>query len=86
MSGKNTVAARMSDSTTSTPTITEATAFNHGLLTCGPSTARSLHSSTRNTVALGRRMPASACTARVSSPSGAFGMSTIPAATTTSPA
>ncbi len=33
-------------------------------------------SSTRKTVALGSKIPASACTAKVSSPSGAFGIST----------
>ena len=60
-----------------------ATTFNHGLLTQGPSTARSLHRRTRKTVALGSSVPASAWTAVVMRPSGACGISTIAAATAT---
>ncbi len=63
--------------------MTLATAFSQGLLTHGPSTARSLHSSSRKTVALGSSTPASACTAVTISPSGALGISTIPAARAT---
>jgi hypothetical protein len=44
-------------------------------LTHGPSTASSLHSNSRKTVALGRRTPASVCTALVSSPNGTPGIS-----------
>ena len=56
-------------------------AFSQRPFTHGPSTALSLQSSSRNTVALGSSTPASVCTASVSSPSGAPGVSTIAAAT-----
>jgi hypothetical protein len=45
-----------------------------------------LHSSSRKTVALGRRTPASAWTEVVITPSGAPGISTIAAAPAISPA
>ena len=76
---------RISESTSIAPTITPATALSHGLLTHGPSTWRSLHRSTANTVALGSMIPARAWTAVVIRPSGAWGMSTIAAAITTKP-
>ena len=77
------LAIRISDSSTSTPMITLAIAFSHGALHHGPSTSRSLHSSSRNTVALGSSTPASACTEVVIRPSGAPGISTMPAAAAT---
>ncbi|SHT60386.1 Uncharacterised protein [Mycobacteroides abscessus subsp. abscessus] len=43
----------------------------------------SLHSNSRNTLALGSSKPARACTAVVMSPSGAFGISTMAAPTPT---
>ena len=49
-------------------------------LTHGPSTAWSVHSSSRYTVALGSSTPARAWTPSVSSPSGEPGISTIVAA------
>src|SRR2546425_214853 len=76
---------RISDSTSIAATITPATPLSHGLLTHGLSTARSLHSSTANTVALGSMIPASAWKAVVISPSGACGMSTMAAARATMP-
>jgi hypothetical protein len=51
----------------------------------GPSTSGSLHSSSRNTLALGSRMPARAWTAVVSRPRGVPGIRTIAAARTTIP-
>ena len=77
MRGKTVVAIKMSDSTSRTETITVATALSQGRLTQGPSTALSLHSRTRKTVALGSRTPASAWTAVVMTPSGAPGMRTM---------
>ncbi len=53
--------------------------------THGPSTSRSLHNSSRNTLALGNSRPASACTAVVINPSGAPGISTMAAAAATIP-
>ena len=85
MPEKTVVVIRIADSIRSAPTITDETAFSQVLLTHGPSTARSLHSSTANTVALGSMIPASAWTAVVISPSGARGMSTIAAARATMP-
>src|ERR1700738_4450487 len=61
---------RINDSSRSTLTIKVATTFNHGLLTHGPRTSRSLQSNTRKTDALGSRMPARAWTATVIRPSG----------------
>src|SRR5260370_40293423 len=74
---------RISDSISSTPTMVAARTFSHGRLTHGPRTARSLHRRTANTVVLGSRSPASACTAVVISPNGACGIRTMAAATTT---
>src|SRR6267143_6263978 len=76
---------RISDSTSIAATITPATALSQGLFTQGPSTARSLQSSTANTVALGSMIPASAWTAVVIRPNGARGMSTMAAARATMP-
>ncbi len=81
--GNIVLAIRIRESSTNTPTITLAIAFSHGELHHGPSTSRSLHSSSRNTVALGSSTPASACTEVVIRPSGACGISTIPAAAIT---
>ena len=77
---------RISESSTSTDTITLATAFSHGRLRHGPSTSGSLHSSSRNTLADGSSTPASAWTASVITPSGAPGISTIAAAPAIMPA
>ena len=60
--GNIVLAIRISESSTSTPMITLAIAFSHGGLTQGPSTSRSLQSSSRKTVALGSSTPASAWT------------------------
>src|SRR5207302_1012294 len=54
-----------------------------GRFTHGPRTSRSLQSSSRKTVAEGSSTPASAWTDVVMSPSGAPGMSTMPAANST---
>ncbi len=70
--GNIVLAIRISESSTSTPMITLATAFSHGGFDHGPSTSRSLQSSSRNTVALGSSTPASACTEVVIRPSGAL--------------
>jgi hypothetical protein len=77
--GKTVVAIRISDSSTSVATITLASTLSQPGLRHGPSTSRSLHSSSRKTVALGSSTPASACTAVVITPSGAWGISTIAA-------
>src|SRR5437899_3070182 len=76
---------RTAESTIIVLTIRPATAFSHGRLTHGPSTARSLHSRTAKTVVLGSMIPASAWTAVVMRPSGAYGMSTMAAASATMP-
>src|SRR5437868_13006470 len=81
--GKTVEMTRTTDSTSSALTMTLATALSHGRLTQGPRTAWSLHSMSANTVALGSMIPASAWTAVVISPSGAYGMSTIEAARAT---
>src|SRR5580693_745181 len=47
--GKNVVAVNASDNSTRDHTITHATMFCRTVFTHGPSTARSLHSKTRNT-------------------------------------
>jgi len=86
MLGNTVVAMRINDSSTSTATITVASAFSHVRLRHGPSTSRSLHSSSKNTLADGRSTPASACTASVITPRGAPGISTIAAAPAISPA
>src|SRR5271165_1279366 len=81
--GNSVVTTRVPDSISSVPMITDAVIFSQRAFIHGPSTSGSLHSSSRNTLALGSRTPARACTAVVSNPSGASGISTIPAATTT---
>ncbi len=83
VNGRIVVTARMTEIVISTPTIIAQTTFNHGLLTHGPSTARSLHNNTRNIVALGSRIPASACTTSVRIASTCAGESTtiVPAYT-----
>src|ERR1700682_6326234 len=50
MLGNTVEMTRTSESTSSALTMAVATTFSHGLLSHGPSTARSLHSRTRNTV------------------------------------
>ena len=85
MWGNTVVVIKMSDSTNRTETMKVATTLSQGRLTHGPSTALSLHSRSRNTVALGRRIPARACTAVVMTPSGAPGISTMVAARATIP-
>src|ERR1700674_3176739 len=77
MLGKRVEMTRTNERTRSALTMVVATTFSHGRLIHGPSTARSLQSRTRNTVALGSSVPASACTAVVIRPSGARGVSTI---------
>ena len=57
------VAIRISDSRISVATIVLAMTLSQPGLRHGPRTSRSLHSNTRNTVALGSSTPASACTA-----------------------
>src|SRR5438093_8517558 len=76
---------RIAERTSIAPTITAATALSHGRLTHGPSTWRSLHSRTANTVVLGSMIPAIACTAVVIRPSGAYGIRTMAAASATIP-
>src|SRR5262249_6812802 len=60
IAGSSVVTTRMNDNSSKMLTITVATMLSHIGLTHGPSTSRSLHSNTRNTVALGSRTPASA--------------------------
>src|SRR5205807_10432788 len=79
--GKTVEMTSTSESSKSALTMIVATTFNHGLLTQGPSTARSLYRRTRKTVALGSSVPASAWTAVVMRPSGACGIRPIAAAT-----
>ena len=62
---------RISESRSSVPTMTVASTFSQGRLIHGPRTALSLQSRTAKTVVLGKRIPASACTAVVISPNGA---------------
>src|SRR6202453_5438327 len=66
--GKNVVAVNANDNSTRDQTITHATMFCRTVFTHGPSTARSLHSQTRNTVADGSKTPARACTPWVTQP------------------
>ena len=84
MWGNRVVAMSVPDSMSKVAMMTVASALSQPGLTQGPRTSRSLHSSSRNTLAEGSSSPARACTASVTRPSGACGMSTIPAATTTS--
>ena len=85
MWGNTVVVIKMSDNTNRTETMNVDTTLSQGRLTHGPSTALSLHSSRRKTVALGSRIPARACTAVVMTPRGAPGMSTMVAARATIP-
>src|SRR5262249_17914653 len=78
---KSTEAIKIAESTTRTPTTVAPSALVSLPLTQGPSTSRSLHSISRNTVALGSSTPASTCTPTVKSPSGEPGISTTAAAT-----
>ena len=84
-SGNSTDAVRMTDRMTSPAITAPVNRFMTRALIQGPSTALSLHSSSRNTVALGRSTPARVCTALVRRPSGAPGVKTTPAATTIRP-
>jgi hypothetical protein len=77
MCGNAVVMTSTAESMKSKPTMTVASAFSQGRFTQGPSTARSLQSSSRKMLALGSSTPASAWTATVMTPSGAPGMSTI---------
>ena len=81
--GNMVAAMRVPDSMSSAAMMTVATTFSQPRLTQGPRTSRSLHSSRRNTLALGSSRPARAWTASVTTPSGAPGISTIPAAAAT---
>ena len=80
MAGNSTEAVSTTDSVTSTATTAEVNRLVARRLTQGPRTARSLHSSSRNTVALGSSTPASTWTPSVISPSGEPGISTMAAA------
>src|ERR1700736_592945 len=73
-SGNMTEAVRMIDNIRRTAITPPVNRLSQRVLTHGPSTALSLHSSSRNTVALGKSTPASVCTALVKSPSGALGV------------
>ena len=84
-SGNTTDAVRITESMTRIATMALVKMFRPRLLIQGPSTALSLHRSRRKTVALGKRTPASVCTALVRRPRGAPGTSTSPAATTIKP-
>src|SRR5260370_706154 len=77
---------RMSESSSSVPTMIAASTFNHGRLIHGPRPARPLHSRTATTVALGSTMPASSSTSGVSRPKGACGLPRAAAAIQPSPA
>ena len=66
--GNSVVAIRVPD-TSRVPGIRPAIELSQGRLTQGPNTSRSLHNSSRNTLALGNT-PARACTAVVINPSG----------------
>lgn len=83
--GNNTAAVRMTESITSTAITPPVKRFIARPFVHGPSTALSLHKSSRNTVALGSSTPASDCTALVNKPSGTPGVSTNPAASKVSP-
>ena len=86
MPGNSTEAVSTADSEISTEITTEVNMLVRRPLTQGPRTARSLHSSSRNTVAAGSSTPASAWTPSMIRPSGARGMSTMAAATAISAA
>ena len=84
--GITTEVVSTADSAISTVITTEVKMLVRRLLTQGPRTARSLHSSSRNTVAASSSTPASAWTPSMMRPSGARGMSTMAAATAISAA
>ncbi len=86
MRGKRTEAVRMIERVTSTPTTAAVKALVFGPFTQGPRTSLSLQSSSRKTEAEGSRTPARVCTPAVSRPSGEPGISTMVAASPTSPA
>jgi hypothetical protein len=65
---KRTARVRIIDSITRTAIVAPVERVSPRELTHGPSTARSLQSKRRNTVSLGDRTPARACTALVRSP------------------
>jgi hypothetical protein len=79
--GNRVVAVRIAERITSTPTIAVVIALSQPGFVHGPSTALSLHSSSRNTAADGSSTPASAWTAVVIVPSGAPGINTLAIAT-----
>ena len=68
MPGKRTEAVRIIDSMTSTAITAPVKMLRRVELAQGPRTSLSLHSSSRNTEALGSNTPASVCTALVRSP------------------
>ena len=68
MCGSATDAVRISDSVISSAITPPAKALVHRPLTHGPRTALSLHSSSKNTVALGSSTPARTWTPSVNSP------------------
>jgi len=78
--GYRTEAVGMIDSTTNTAITAPVKRLNQRPLVHGPSTALSLHSGSRKTVALGSSTPASVWTALVNSPSGVPGARTSAAA------
>ena len=82
---KSTDSVRISDSITSAATTTPVKRLRLRDFAQGPSTARSLQSSSRKTDALGSSTPASVCTALVKTPSGVPGASTSAVATTIKP-
>ncbi len=77
---------KIADSMTSAPITIVARTLVRSLFTQGPRTSLSLHSSSRNTVALGSSTPARTWTPSVSSPSGDPGSSTTAAASAISAA
>ncbi len=83
--GNMVVAMSIPESSNSTLTMSPDATLSHGRFTQGPKTSRSLHNSTKKTVALGSSNPGSACTPVVINPNGAPGISTIAAAITTIP-
>ena len=86
MPGNTTETVSTTDIVISRATTAKANTLVPRRLAQGPRTARSLHSSSRNTVADGSSTPASAWTPSMIRPSGAPGMSTMAAATAISAA
>ncbi|PQM49629.1 hypothetical protein C1Y40_00148 [Mycobacterium talmoniae] len=84
--GNKVTVVNASESSTSAHTMTQATTFCRTVLTHGPSTGRSLHSSTKNTVAEGSSTPARACTPWVIRPSTWSGLNATAADTASSAA